>query len=98
MAAALATARLVPRMALAPSLRLVVGAVEVEHQLVDAALVERVEALERVGDLVVDETDGLADALAAVAVAAVTELDRLVLPGRRAGGHRGAARATRSRA
>ena len=71
-------------------LRLVVGAVEIEHELVDAALVERVEAFQRFGDVVVDETDGLADALAAVAIVAVTEFDRFVLAGRGAGGDRGA--------
>ena len=83
---------------MAPELRLVVGAVEIEHQLVDAPLVERVDAFEYLGDLVVDEADRLADALAPVAIAAVAQLDRFVLAGRGAGRHGGAARAIRNRA
>ena len=90
-AAALATARLVPRIGVGAEPGLVVGAVEVEHHLVDEPLVERVEALERVGDLVVDVPDGLEHPLAAVAVAAVAQLDRFVFAGRGSRRHRGAA-------
>ena len=64
---------------------LVVGAVEVDQRPVDAALVERVEADDGVGDLAVDVGDGVEHALAAEAVAAVAQLDRLERPGRGAG-------------
>ena len=67
---------------------LVVGAVEVEQLAVDGALVEGVEALQHAGDLAVDEPDRGLHALAAVALAAVAQLDRLVLAGRRAARHR----------
>ena len=67
---------------------LVVGAVEVEQFSVDAALVEGVETVEHAGDLVVDETDRVQHAFAHVAVAAVAQLDRLVLAGRGAARHR----------
>ena len=70
---------------------LVVGAVELDQGGVDEALGERVEAAQLVGDLAVDELHGRADTLAAVAVAAVAQLDRLVLAGRRPARHRGAA-------
>ena len=63
---------------------LVGRAVEVDEQQVDAALVERLDPLEGVADLVVDVGDRVGDALAAVAVAAVAELDRLELAGGRA--------------
>ena len=75
--------------------RLVVGAVEVEQLAVDAALVERIEALERLGDLGVDEADGGQHALAAVAVAAVAQLDGLVLAGGGAARHGGPAAGAR---
>ena len=66
-------------------------AVEVDQQQVDAALVERLHPLEGVADLVVDVRDGAGHALAAVAVAAVAELDGLELAGGRAGRDDGAA-------
>ncbi len=66
---------------------LVVGAVERDHQLVDVALALGVEAGERVEQLAVDGVDGIADALAAVAVAAVTPLDGFVGAGGRARGN-----------
>ena len=50
---------------------LVLRAVEVDHQLVDRPLVERIETLDVLGDFDVDESDGVADALAPVAVASV---------------------------
>ena len=70
---------------------LVVGAVELDQLAVDGSLVERVEAVEHAGDLVVHEPDGGEHALAEVPLAAVAELDRLVLTGRRAARHRGPA-------
>ena len=70
---------------------LVVGAVEVDQDAVDVALVERVEPDERVVDLAVDVADRVEHALAAEAVAAVAQLDRLELPRRRAGRDDGAA-------
>ena len=78
--------------------RLVRRAVELDQRAVEARLVERVEADERLGDLAVDVADRLRDALAAPGVAAVAQLDRLELAGRRAGRDRGAARARRSAA
>ena len=71
--------------------RLVVGAVELDQLGVEAALVGRVVAGDRLGDLAVDVGDGLRDALAAVRVAAVAELGGLELAGRGAGGDGGAA-------
>ena len=68
--------------------RLVVGAVEVEHDTVEEPLIGGVEPFQRVGDLVVDEADGIQHALAAVAVAAVSELDGFVFSGRRPRRHR----------
>ena len=75
-------------MALAPEAGLVLGAVEVDQQRVDAALLGPVEPFEGVGDLAVDEPDGRGDALAEVAGAAVAQLDGLVLARRGAAGHR----------
>ncbi len=74
---------------------LVVGAVEVEQLAVDAALLGRVEAFEHAGDLGVDEADRGLHTLAAVAIATVAELDRLVLARRGSARHRGAARGAR---
>ena len=70
---------------------LVVRAVELDEGGVDGPLVERVDAVELVGDLAVHVRDRVRHALAAVAVAAVAQLDRLVLAGRRPARHRGAA-------
>ena len=70
--------------------RLVVGAVELDQLAVEALLVERVVAGDRLGDLAVDVADGLRDALAAVGVAAVAQLGGLELAGGGAGGDRGA--------
>ena len=63
-------------------------AVERDEHAVDAALVGGVEAEERVGDLAVDVADRAGDALPEPGVAAVAELDRLVLAGRGTGRHR----------
>ena len=71
--------------------RLVVGAVELDQLGVEALLVGRVVAGDRLGDLAVDVADGLRDALAPVGVAAVAQLGGLELAGRGAGGHGGAA-------
>ena len=68
-------------------LGLVGGAVEVEHRLVDEALVVGVEADDRAGDRVDDAGDGLLHALAEVALAAVAQLDGLEGAGGGAAGH-----------
>ena len=68
---------------------LVVGAVELDHRLVERALLDRAGADQRLGDLAVDVGDRLADALAAPGLAAVAQLDRLELAGGGAGGNRG---------
>ena len=71
--------------------RLVRRAVEVDQRAIEARLVERVGAVDRLGDLAVHVRDRLRDALAAPRLPAVTQLRRLELAGRRAGGDRGAA-------
>src|SRR3954471_14869564 len=58
-------------------------AVEVDEHLVDQSLLRRLVTDQLGRDLVLDGRDGAFDALAAVAVAAVTLLDGLELPGRR---------------
>ena len=63
-------------------------AVERDERAVDAALVGGVEPEERVGDLAVDVADRAGDPLPQPGVAAVAELDGLVLAGRGAGWHR----------
>ena len=88
----MATASETPRIALAPSLRLVRRAVELDHGLVDLDLVLGLEAGDRVENVAVDRFDRLQDALAAVAaLVAVAQFDRLVRAGRSARGHGGAA-------
>ena len=74
--------------------RLVVGAVEVDEQPVDVALVEGVEPDQGVVDLVVDVGDRVEHALAAVAALAVAELDGLEGAGGGAGRDDGAAAGT----
>ena len=67
---------------------LVVGAVDVDHQLVDGALVVGLEAHELVSDLVVHVLDGVLHAFAQVTVlVAVAQLDRLEGAGRCTGRH-----------
>ena len=78
--------------------RLVGRAVEVDQRAVEPALVERVEARHRLGDLAVDVGDRLRDALAAPGVPAVAQLRGLELAGRGPGRHRGAALRARSAA
>ena len=56
--------------------------VEVDQGGVDLALVQRLEALDGVGDLAVDVLDGPQHPLAQIPLAAVTQFDRLVRPGR----------------
>ena len=68
--------------------RLVRRAVQVDHHLVDDALLVGLDAEQRLTDDLVDRLDGLADALAAVPGSAVAELHRLELTGRGAGRHR----------
>ena len=70
-----------------PRLRL--RAVELDHGAVDLALLARVEAADAVCDLAVDVGDGAGDALAEPRLAAVPELDGLVLARRCARGDRG---------
>ena len=71
---------------------LVPRAVELDQRRVDAALVLRVHAGERVEDLAVDRVDRLLDALAEVArLVAVAQLHRLVRARRGARRHRRAA-------
>ena len=60
-----------------PEAALVVGPVEVDQRRIEAPLVEGFEPLDGIGDLPVDVGDGAEHALAAVAVAAVAQLDRL---------------------
>ena len=74
---------------------LVRGAVELDHRLVEGALLGGAGAGQRRGDLAVDVGDGAGDALAGPGVAAVAQLDRLELAGRGAGGHRGEAAGAR---
>ena len=76
---------------MAPSCGLVGGAVEVEQPLVDEPLLGRLEADQLRADHVEHRVDGLADPLAAVALAAVAQLDRLEGAGRGTRGDRGAA-------
>ena len=66
---------------------LVGGAVELDHRLVDLALVVGAEALDGRADLLDHRVDGLLHALAEVAVAAVAQLDGLELPRGRAARH-----------
>ena len=71
---------------------LVWRAVELDEDLVDIRLVERVQAVERLGDLAVDVFHSLLHALAEIAgLVAVAQLAGLVNAGGRAGGHRRAA-------
>jgi hypothetical protein len=64
-------------------LALVRGAVQVEQDPVDLALLQRVEVHQLGGDLLVDVGDGLGDALAPEALTAVAQLDGLELAGGR---------------
>ena len=68
--------------------------VQVDHGVVDRALVEGVQPADGVGDLAVDVGHGLQHALAREAVAAVAQLHRLADAGRRAGGGDGPAPGT----
>ena len=61
---------------------LVRGAVEIDHREVHCALILRVEAFEEIADLTVHVLDRVLYALAAPRVAAVTQFDRFVDPGR----------------
>jgi hypothetical protein len=70
---------------------LVRRAVERDQGLVDGNLVFRLHAGDGIENLRVDRLHGAAHALAAITLAAVAALDRLVRAGRGAGRHRGAA-------
>ena len=68
--------------------RLVRGAVELDHGLVDGDLLFGIHAADGVEDLVVDRIDGLEHALAEIdRLVAVAQLDRLVRAGGGAGGN-----------
>jgi len=71
---------------------LIGGTVELAEALVDAALVVGVEPGQRLPDLAIDGADGLAHALAAIALVPVAKLMRFVGPGRGARRHGGAAK------
>ena len=89
-AAALATASDTPSSAFAPSRDLSGVPSRSTSALVDQPLVDGLHAGQLGADLVEDGGDGLLDALAAEPQrVAVAQLDRLVLAGRRPGGHRG---------
>src|SRR5207244_3969778 len=64
--------------------------VKLDQGAVEPGLVEGIAAADGLGDLAVDVGDRLGDALAAVGLAAVSELNRFVHPGRRPRRHRGA--------
>jgi hypothetical protein len=71
--------------------RLGLGAVELDQRAVDEALLGRIQADDRLGNLGVDRLDRLQHALAAVALRiAIAQLDRFAAAGRGARGHRGA--------
>ena len=72
-----------------------VGPVELDEGAVEPLLVAGLPAADRVGDLAVDVLHGAQDALAAERLAAVAQLDGLVLAGRRAGRDRRAAERAR---
>ena len=74
---------------------LVGGAVERAELVVEHALVFGFETEHDLGDLGVDVLDRGADALAAVALTAVAQLDRLVRAGARPAGDRGTSTGTR---
>ncbi len=79
-------------MALAPSRDLFGVPSSAIIALIEAALIGRVHAADRVEDLAVHGGDGVQHALAAIALlVAVAQLDRFMRAGRGAGRHRGAA-------
>jgi len=70
---------------------LVIGAIEVEHGLIDRRLVGCINAAKSRNNFVIDVGDRLPDALAKVAAfVAVSQLKRLVFASARAAGHSGA--------
>jgi len=70
---------------------LVGGAVTVDHPAVELTLIEALEADDQLADGPVDVGHSRADALSAVAVAAIAQLDGFELPGRGPGGNDGTA-------
>ena len=66
---------------------LVGGAVQFDHRLVDADLVERVETGDFICNRVVDIVDGVHHALAEIFIAAIAQLDRFMHAGRCARRH-----------
>ncbi len=73
---------------MAPSRDLSGRAVEIQQGLIDQPLIVGGQADDRRGDLVENGLHGLLDALAAVTGAAVAQLHRFVLAGRRTRRHR----------
>ena len=71
--------------------RLVRRAVERAHQPIEPYLVLGFHAAQGVEDFTIDGGDGLFDALAAIALAAIAQFHRLMRAGRSAGRHGGAA-------
>ena len=67
---------------------LIGGAVKLDQRAVDRELIGGLEAGERIEDLTVDRADRLLHAAAAITLAAVAFLDRLMRPGRGARRHR----------
>ena len=63
--------------------------IELDQGSIECLLVGRIQARHRLHDLPVDVRDGLGDALALPALAAVAQLDRLQAAGRGARRHRG---------
>jgi hypothetical protein len=74
------------RVALAPRVGFVFGAVEIDHGAVDEGLFGGVHAGDGGGDALDDVGDGLADALAGVAILTVAQLEGFIGAG---GGARG---------
>src|SRR5262249_44932189 len=62
-----------------------------DQHSIDGVLPAGIAPAQRASDDLVDVPDRLANPLAVVALAAVAQLDRFVLPGRGPGGHGGAA-------
>ena len=71
-------------------IRLVLGAVQLEHPAIDFGLVGHVEINQHVDDAIVDVVDGLADTLSEIAIlcVGVSEFVGFVLSGAGATGHR----------
>jgi hypothetical protein len=69
-----------PQDGVRPEAGFVVGAIEVDHQHVDQALLGRVDAGQFIADLAIHGIDRLQDALAEVALVSVAQLMGLMAP------------------